>query len=214
MKKKILITLTLALFLTSCGSARGTETTVGDTDEIPSFDSVALGAAEQKATYYREMAAKLEQELLTLKAAFYEERVMYGERIAALEAALAQDVAASEELFRYTVTDGRATVTGYSGKSSAVAVPTTLGGAPVTAIADRAFENNLNLTSLTLPEGVTNVGWFACSGCVFLQSVTLPESVERIEYGAFQNCPSGLTIICANGSYAEKYAVSYGIAVK
>ncbi|MBQ9784739.1 MAG: leucine-rich repeat protein [Clostridia bacterium] len=213
MKKAILLAITLSLFLSGCGK-REESTEALSNEDVPTLESVAVSAAEQKATYYQEKAAALEAELLALKASFYEERVAYEQRIDALETALSAGAEADESSFTYTVIDGRATVTGYQGRATAVVIPPTLGGAPVAVIADRAFEGNVTLTSLTVPDGVTYIGWFACSGCTALQSVSLPASLSHIEYGAFLNCPSTMTVFCPADSYAARYAESYGFAVK
>ena len=116
--------------------------------------------------------------------------------------------------FEFLVTDGRATLTAYLGRSTAVQIPATYRGYPVAAIADRAFENQTRLQSVTIPSGVETVGWFAFSGCVALREVTIPESVRSISYGAFLNCNSSLVIRCKRDSYAERYAQSYGIEAK
>lgn len=48
------------------------------------------------------------------------------------------------------------------------------------------------LTSVTISEGVTSIGYEAFKGCSSLTSITLPKSLTSIESYAFQNC-SGLT---------------------
>ena len=101
----------------------------------------------------------------------------------------------------------------YVGKKKQVEIPATLGNRPLTQIADRAFENNLNVESIVIPEGVEYVGWFAFSGCISLKSITVPKSVNKIEYGCFENCPSTLGFYCAPDSYAAQYAQSYGYTV-
>ena len=211
MKRAILISLVLTLFLSGCGKREDGTETVSNAD-VPTLESVAVSAAEQKAAYYREKAAVLEKELLELKATLYAERAEYEARIDALEAAVNAD--AAEALFTYTVEGGRATVTGYLGESAVVVIPSTLGGVPVCAIADRAFENCTELTRVTVGEGIEHLGWFAFSGCIGLESVTLPASLSKIEYGAFLNCPATLVVHCPAGSYAEQYAESYGFAVR
>lgn len=212
MKKAILLSLVLALFLSGCGSKSAD--VEGESEPIPTLEEVAHGAAEGQAEVYRARIAALEAELLSLKSELWGVRADYEERIAALQAALDASASADESSFLYTVTDGKATVTGYTGKGGAVVLPTTLGGVPVTAIADRAFENNRSLTAVTVGEGVRSIGWFAFSGCVALSRVALPKSLERIEYGAFENCPSELTVVCPDDSYARRYAESYGFATR
>ncbi len=112
----------------------------------------------------------------------------------------------------YEQVGGKITVTGLKDDSIEVLViPEKIDGKPVTAIADSAFAGS-DLTGVSLPSGVTDIGWFAFSGCVSLMNVSIPESVTVIGYDAFANCPK-LTVYCASGSYAERYAESYGLAV-
>jgi hypothetical protein len=61
-------------------------------------------------------------------------------------------------------------------------------------IADGAFSDRTNLTSITLPEGITSIGNSAFYGCTGLPSITLPNSVTSIGDRAFSGC-TGLTFI-------------------
>jgi hypothetical protein len=75
-----------------------------------------------------------------------------------------------------------------------------------------AFEGCSSLTSITIPNSVTNIGWNAFEGCTHLTSVTIPNSVTTIEGFAFNSCsslisvtiPSSVTSIGDNAfSYCE-----------
>ena len=111
----------------------------------------------------------------------------------------------------YTEKDGKITVTGLKGDVEILVIPEKIDGKPVVAIADNAFSGS-SLTGVSVPSGVESIGWFAFFGCVSLTSVSLPGSVTSVGYDAFSNCPK-LTIYCPAGSYAEKFAVSYGYSV-
>ena len=102
--------------------------------------------------------------------------------------------AAQEEDYSYTVTDGKATITNYSGSGGDVTIPSTLGGATVTNIGQYAFQCCYSLTSVTIPQGVTSIGQNAFERCSNLTSITIPQSVTRIGRTAFLLC-SGLTSI-------------------
>ena len=56
----------------------------------------------------------------------------------------------------------------------------------------RTFYNCSGLTSLSLPSGITSIGWEAFSGCSGLTSLILPSSLTSIDREAFSGC-SGLT---------------------
>ena len=117
-----------------------------------------------------------------------------------------------EMSFRYTVEGGEAVICQYLGKSRNVVIPSEIEGYPVTRIADNAF-TNATVTTVSIPNTVTAIGWFAFYGCYSLESVTIPSSVTRIDYAAFDNCPT-LTILCVPETYAASYAVSFGLRHK
>ncbi len=58
----------------------------------------------------------------------------------------------------------------------------------ITSIGANAFAGCKNLTSVTLPEGVTSIGANAFNQCTILANVSLPQSVISIGDYAFGNC--------------------------
>ena len=70
-----------------------------------------------------------------------------------------------------------------------------------------AFRGCSELTSLTLPAGITKIGYKAFEGCSGLTSLTLPAGITEIDDHAFEDCfgltsltlPASITSI---GSYA------------
>lgn len=64
----------------------------------------------------------------------------------------------------------------------------------VTSIGFYAFEGCSSLTSMTIPTSVTAIGRCAFVGCSSLTSVTIGKSVSSIGGGAFNNCDKLLTI--------------------
>ena len=73
-------------------------------------------------------------------------------------------------------------------------------------LGSRAFYNCSGLTSLSLPSGITSIGWEAFSGCSGLTSLSLPSGITSMGNEAFSGCsgltslslPSGLTSIGYN----------------
>ena len=59
-------------------------------------------------------------------------------------------------------------------------------------IGDYAFYNCIRLTSLTLPAGITEIGYRTFYGCSGLTSLNLPAGITKIGENAFDGC-SGLT---------------------
>ena len=100
----------------------------------------------------------------------------------------------------YYVRDGKACIEGRRGMAGgdppaipestvgAIVIPDTLGGYPVDSIGSCAFNYCRQLTSVTIPSGVTEIGgnaFYACSG---LMSATIPSSVTSIGSRAFYGC--------------------------
>ncbi len=88
------------------------------------------------------------------------------------------------------------------GKSGECVVP-----AKVTAIANNAFLNCTQLTSIVLPDAVTSIGESAFNGCSSLASINIPSSLTTIGDNAFYNnhalssrivIPSGVLAIGAS----------------
>ena len=68
-----------------------------------------------------------------------------------------------------------------------VTIPASLGGKPVTRIGAYAFYNRSNLTSVTIPDGVTDISDNAFEYCS-ITNITIPASVTNIGNDAFRNC--------------------------
>ncbi len=162
--------------------------------------------------------AALQTELQELRETQYITESGYKQQIAALEEQIktlstlggGQDGEQDEQaLLHYTITEKGALITGMEGDITLLTIPDKLDGHPVIGIGERAFEGK-GLVSVTLPAGLTEIGWFAFYGCEDLLYVTLPYSVSSIGYAVFDGCGS-VTLLCQSGSYAEQYAKSYGL---
>ena len=217
MLKKILSLILLTIFLVGCSEEpKETDQTSNDkvVYEIPPSYQIALDAAEEKANYYQQLVKDLQLQLVNVKTELSNSRAEYEARIDALQAALDAYKPIPEESYSYTVYEDHATILTYLEKDKEVVIPAFLEECTVTKIADRAFENNTNVTKIIIPEGVTDIGWFAFSGCINLKEITIPANVRSIQYGAFENHSDDLVILCSKGSYAQEYAQSYGISFR
>ena len=72
----------------------------------------------------------------------------------------------------------------------------------VTSIGYGAFYGCSGMTSVNIPEGVTSIGDYAFAGCSGLTSINIPESATSIGESAFGDC-SGLTSITIPSSWSS-----------
>ena len=111
----------------------------------------------------------------------------------------------------YVNTGGTATITDYNGVAASVITPTKLGGISVTQIGSYTFLENLNITSVTISEGVTQLGDEKYSGgselfgnvfeyCENLTTVNLPATLQKLGSYSFIGCPSLANITVASGN--------------
>ena len=95
----------------------------------------------------------------------------------------------TKTLWTYTTdSEGNATITGYKGSASSLAIPSVIDGYKVTKIGNEAFKNNKNVVNVTIPNGVTNINWGSFENCERLKSVIIPDSVVEIGGRAFLDC--------------------------
>ena len=80
-------------------------------------------------------------------------------------------------------------------------------------LSDGCFSNS-TLKTITLPEGVREIGMNAFRDCWKLEECIIPPSVTYVYYNAFYPPSDKLTIVCKKGSYAEQYAINCNIKVK
>lgn len=107
----------------------------------------------------------------------------------------------------------------YAGDAGGVEIPEGI----ATEIGAWTFYGREDLTSITIPEGVTSIGEAAFYGCSNLTEVSLPSTLTEIEKNAFNRCkslreiavPSNVTSI-GSGAFAgcselEKVTLEYGL---
>lgn len=104
--------------------------------------------------------------------------------------------------------DNTITITKYTGQDISIEIPGEIDGKKVTAIGHTperigAFEYCTTLTSVVIPEGVTEIQDNAFYYCTKLTSVVIPEGVTKILDNAFYSChnlkeitiPASVTVI-------------------
>ena len=75
-------------------------------------------------------------------------------------------------------------ITGGTPSIGMLIIPAEIDGLPVKKIAAKAFNERLDLQSVSIPDGVTEIGYWAFNCCGNLSSIDIPESVTVIEGGA------------------------------
>ena len=84
--------------------------------------------------------------------------------------------------------DDTAVIYLYRGKRRELIVPEWIEGHKVTGIWDRAFRDCRNLEEITLPKGVTRIGFEAFLRCENLERIILQEGLMEIDGKAFCDC--------------------------
>lgn len=87
-----------------------------------------------------------------------------------------------------------ASITGYTGNPSVLAIPETLDGYTVKKIANSAFAKKTSLKAVTIPDTVTAIGARAFDGCTNLSDVSLSKNLESIGCRSFASCSSLIEI--------------------
>ncbi|MDR0696252.1 MAG: leucine-rich repeat protein [Christensenellaceae bacterium] len=90
-------------------------------------------------------------------------------------------------------------VSQYSGKFERVIIPSEHEGKKVIKIAAGAFSGATNITSVTIPDSVTEIGENAFFGCINISEINIPQTVTSIGKGAFAGCSSITSITLPNG---------------
>jgi len=75
--------------------------------------------------------------------------------------------------FTFTTNNGAITITGYTGSGGVVVIPSATNGYPVNSIGTAAFDLRSSMTSLTIPDSVTNIGTAAFAGTTGLTNISV-----------------------------------------
>ena len=111
----------------------------------------------------------------------------------------ASSYTSSSGLFEYYTINDTAVITRYNGNDNVITIPSLLDGKKVTRIDSGVFSGYLNLTSITIPNGVTSIGYSSFDNCKSLTSIVIPSSVKTVEDYAFCGCTNLKNIVIQNG---------------
>lgn len=171
MKKllSILMAIMIVVFVAACDSTQ-------ETAEEPEVSPAVSETVE-------ETEAAEEQEELE-KPEIVEEDAGYDEE-------KAEDVYddSYDKLYKFHTVNGYSVIDKYLGDEETVTIPKVLGGKEVREIRESAFEG-LPVKSVTIQEGIEEIGRYAFEYCLFLEQIELPDSIASIDIGAFKDCRS------------------------
>lgn len=104
--------------------------------------------------------------------------------------------------FTYQTNGASITITGYWNTNNwgtnywstncVAVIPRTINNLPVTSIGDEAFfacvHDCFNMSTVAIPDSVTNIGYYAFAECLRLTNLTIPNGVVNIADNAFDHC--------------------------
>lgn len=89
----------------------------------------------------------------------------------------------NEDKNGYTLSD-----VGYDFAEEKLVIPASYKGLPVTGIDEFAFNDEVTLKEVTIPDSVTTIGGFAFKGCILLEKVTIGSGVTELGDYIFTDC--------------------------
>ncbi|MBE6702866.1 MAG: leucine-rich repeat domain-containing protein [Ruminococcaceae bacterium] len=95
----------------------------------------------------------------------------------------------NDQLYFDYINGDEVVITGFAASHvpHALVIPEKIDNRPVTTIAAGAFMNKVNLTAVTLPNGIAVIEDMAFAACNALTSINIPDSVTLIGEAAFTN---------------------------
>ena len=96
--------------------------------------------------------------------------------------------------------DGTAEIILYEGTETTLVVPQELNGTPVTAIGPSAFQADDYLAELVIKDGMVSLGDYAFRRCVNLTKVTLPATLTEVGMNPFEGCAALTDLIVDEGN--------------
>lgn len=123
-----------------------------------------------------------------------------------------------QEFYYKMLDDETFAVMSYEGDEAEVVIPEIYNGKPITLLNDNLFTGHTEITSVSIPDSVTDIGGFVFDGCenlhqvklpkelrnlwqyAFVRSsieeITLPEHMQRIVSFTFKDCKNLKKVVC------------------
>ncbi len=136
-----------------------------------------------------------------------------GTKIQALGHTMVSDVCTVcgfNSVFDIILYDNYAVINKYLGSYTQVVIPAEYDNLPVIGINGDAFRGCTTVTSVVIPDSVTEIGSYAFFGCSGLQSVTMSSCLKSIGDYAFYNCFNLESIVFPEGLKTIGNTVFYG----
>jgi len=94
----------------------------------------------------------------------------------------------------------------YNARLTSITIPNS-----VTEIKEKALRHCQNLETITIPNSVISLGEGAFANCIRLQSITIPGSVKEIGFGAFNACKNltSIQVDSQNTNYSSDAGILY-----
>ena len=90
--------------------------------------------------------------------------------------------------FQYKIEDDNScTITDYDGMASSLSIPSAINGHTVKQIDTGALSDNRIITSVTIPNGVTTIGFSAFNGCIKFEKIKFSSNLDTVCENAFNN---------------------------
>lgn len=211
MKKTATVILSAALILTLSSCASGQDPALSAmTSKMNAYESTVSTLAD-KLMEIQQSQAVAKQESDKKLAELTEKLEKLENKTPGNSTGAPTQPETSDQGFKYIVSEGVASITGYDGDQKKIVIPASINGYRVASIADGAFEGP-KLTDVIISDGIEYIGWFAFGNCSALKSITIPSSVTSIGYGALGTAEAAPFIYCHADSFALSYAKSYGLS--
>ena len=97
--------------------------------------------------------------------------------------------------FSFDVGEKSVAVVSYTGKAKKVRIPAKVDSLPVTKIYNECFWQVRTMTSLSIPDSVTEIGESAFNECTGLKKLVLPGELRKIGNSAFWYCTNLRTVV-------------------
>ena len=115
--------------------------------------------------------------------------------VGAVTATEITDYVCKPEDYKFSISSNNtATITGYTGSDTRLRLPAELGGCPVVAVGNYAFEKKTTIEAIAFSDSITSIGTCAFKDCTKLTFVELPEALTYIGQYAFWRCSSLSTV--------------------